>query len=71
MLIRRDLMTPRATPKDDYLVALARAAAVDMIVSGDLDLHAAELTTPSVWTPRRLADHLASSSEAEGFIQRP
>ncbi len=58
-------------PKDDYLVALAQAAAADMIVSGDRDLHAAELAKPSVWTPRRLADHLASSSEAEGFTQRP
>lgn len=58
-------------PKDDYLVALAQAAAVDVIVSGDLDLHATELTKPSVWTPRQLADHLASSSEAEGFTQRP
>jgi uncharacterized protein len=30
-------------PKDDYLVALAQAAEVDVIVSGDRDLHAAEL----------------------------
>jgi putative PIN family toxin of toxin-antitoxin system len=57
-------------PKDDYLVALAHAAEVNVIVSGDGDLHAAELTKPSVWTPRQLADHLASSSETEGFTQR-
>ena len=58
-------------PKDDYLVALAQAAEVDVIVSGDRDLHAAELAKLSVWTPRRLADHLSSSTEAEGFTQRP
>ncbi len=58
-------------PKDDYLVALAQAAEVDVIVSGDRDLHAAEQAKLSVWTPRRLADHLASSSEVEGFTQRP
>jgi uncharacterized protein len=58
-------------PKDDYLVALAHATKADVIVSGDADLHAADLTKPSVWTPRRLADHLASSSEAEGFTQLP
>jgi putative PIN family toxin of toxin-antitoxin system len=57
-------------PKDDYIVALAKAAEVDVIVSGDADLHAAELPKPSVWTPRSLADHLASSTDAEGFTQR-
>jgi uncharacterized protein len=58
-------------PKDDYLVALARTAEADVIVSGDRDLHAAEPANLSVWTPRRLADHLTRSTEAEGFTQRP
>lgn len=46
-------------PKDDYLVALARVADVDAIVSGDSDLHDAELPDLSIWTPRHLADLLS------------
>jgi predicted nucleic acid-binding protein len=46
-------------PKHDYLVALARAAKADAIVSGDGDLQAAELTDLSVWTPRHLSDLLS------------
>jgi predicted nucleic acid-binding protein len=46
-------------PKDDYLVVLARSAKADAIVSGDGDLHDAELIDVSVWTPRHLADLLS------------
>lgn len=51
---------PQATrdPKDDYLVALARQQGVDAIVSGDRDLLEADLTTPSVWSPRELVERL-------------
>lgn len=41
-------------PKDDYLVALARAQTVDAIVSGDRDLLEAELSGVAVRTPRAL-----------------
>jgi putative PIN family toxin of toxin-antitoxin system len=46
-------------PKDDYLVALARVAHVDAIISGDRDIHDAELPDLSIWTPRHLADTLS------------
>jgi putative PIN family toxin of toxin-antitoxin system len=44
---------------DDYLIALARAAGADAIVSGDP--HLTQLTDPSppVLTPRQFADRLA------------
>ena len=45
-------------PKDDYLVSLARSQRVDGLVSGDRDLLDSGLTTPAVWTPRQLADHV-------------
>lgn len=45
-------------PKDDYLIALARSAAVDHLVSGDQDLLSAELDDVSVVTPRELVDRL-------------
>jgi uncharacterized protein len=44
-------------PNDDYLVALAETAGA-VIVTGDADLHAAELTPPAI-TPRQLLDLLA------------
>lgn len=51
---------PRVSPDrdDDYLVALARAARADMIVSGDG--HLTELTDvhPPVLTPRQFAERL-------------
>lgn len=47
---------------DDYLVALARAAKVDALVSGDRDLVESGLTDPPVWTPRELADRLRRST---------
>jgi putative PIN family toxin of toxin-antitoxin system len=46
-----------ADPDDDYLVALAVAARVDAIVSGDRHLHDAPLAT---LRPRDLADRLSS-----------
>lgn len=48
-----------ADPRDDYLVALARAAGVTALVSGDR--HLTELDDPRspVWTPRMLVDRLA------------
>ncbi len=58
-------------PKDDYLVALAQAAKVDAIVSGDADLHAANLATPAVWTPRQLVDRLASTTEPTESTEQP
>ena len=53
---------PAATrdPKDDYLVALARAAGVDAIVSGDRDRLDADLEGLEVWTPRAAVDHLGT-----------
>ena len=45
-------------PEDDYLVALARDAQVDALVSGDLDLVEAGLKAPAVWTPRELVKRL-------------
>jgi len=42
-------------PKDDYLVALARAAEADVIVSGDRHLLELDIRPP-VLTPRELLD---------------
>lgn len=49
-------------PKDDYLVQLARTARADCVVTGDKDLHSADL--PDVWvlTP---ASFLAEFRRAE------
>lgn len=51
---------PTATrdPKDDYLVALARAAGVEAITSGDDDLHAATGLGVEVLAPRELLTRL-------------
>jgi putative PIN family toxin of toxin-antitoxin system len=43
-------------PDDDYLVALARQARVDAIVSGDRDLLEADLIDPPVLNPREIVD---------------
>lgn len=48
-------------PKDDYIVALAREAAVDAIVTGDRDLLDAGIDEPPVVTPRQLLGMLAES----------
>ena len=56
-----DIIDPPALtrdPKDDYLVALARDAAVDAITSGDDDLHAARDLGIEVLTPRDLLTRL-------------
>jgi putative PIN family toxin of toxin-antitoxin system len=45
-------------PKDDYLVALARAAGADAITSGDDDLHAGTDLGVEVLTPRELLTRL-------------
>jgi uncharacterized protein len=45
-------------PGDDYLVALARAAEADLIVSGDPHLAGLATATPPVLTPRAFADML-------------
>jgi len=43
---------------DDYLIALARAARADVIVSGDRNLTQLVDPTPPVLTPRRFAEQL-------------
>ena len=50
-------------PDDDYLVAMARTAAVDVIVSGDGDLLEAGLDKPPVWTPRQLLEALERQAD--------
>ena len=45
-------------PKDDYLVALARAADADCIVSGDVHLTGLEDARPPVLSPRPFLDQL-------------
>ena len=50
-------------PKDEYIVALARAERVDAIVSGDRDLLDAGLEEPPVLTPRQLLDMLAEAGD--------
>lgn len=47
-----------ADPKDDYLVALARSAKADALVSGDPDLTELDLPDLQVLTPRQLLDEL-------------
>jgi uncharacterized protein len=49
-------------PDDDYLIALARAAGVDVLVSGDLDLLEAGLSDLAILSPRSFVDqHLGGS----------
>ena len=45
-------------PKDDYLVALARSAGADLLVSGDPHLTRLENPQPPVLTPREFLDTL-------------
>jgi uncharacterized protein len=51
---------PRVSPDpdDDYLIALARAAGADYIVSGDRDLLDVTDPDPPVLTPRQFLDIL-------------
>ena len=44
---------------DDYLIALARAARADVIVSGDSHLRQLTGLVPQVLTPRRFAEQLS------------
>jgi uncharacterized protein len=48
-------------PDDDYLVALARAAVVDALVTGDRDLLELEDIGVAVITPRELVERLADA----------
>jgi putative PIN family toxin of toxin-antitoxin system len=48
-------------PDDDYLVALARAALVDALVTGDRDLLELEDTGVAVITPRELVERLVDA----------
>jgi putative PIN family toxin of toxin-antitoxin system len=52
-----DIPAVTRDPKDDYLLALGRAAGADLIVSGDRDLLEADVSPP-VLTPRELLDLL-------------
>ncbi|HEY8629916.1 MAG TPA: putative toxin-antitoxin system toxin component, PIN family [Gaiellaceae bacterium] len=51
---------PAVSPdsSDDYLIALARAARADVIVSGDSHLTRLTNPTPPVLTPRQFAEQL-------------
>jgi uncharacterized protein len=48
-------------PGDDFLVALARAARVDALVTGDRDLLELEDIGVAVITPRALVERLADA----------
>jgi putative PIN family toxin of toxin-antitoxin system len=48
-------------PDDDYLIALARVAEADYLVSGDHHLTAISDPTPPVLTPREFRDRLTDS----------
>jgi uncharacterized protein len=48
-------------PKDDYLVALAKAARTEAIVSGDADLTDQEDLDPPVLTPSEVLERLAKN----------
>lgn len=48
-------------PADDYLVALARIADADALVSGDSDLTDLRLDDLTVMTPRQLLTLIESS----------
>jgi putative PIN family toxin of toxin-antitoxin system len=52
---------PRISPDpgDDYLLALARSASADFLISGDPDLCQLKNTEPPVLTPRALLNRLA------------
>jgi len=60
-----DVIAVVRDPGGDYLVALARMASADAIVSGDLDLLALPMSTVTVLAPRDLLNtlerHLGSS----------
>jgi putative PIN family toxin of toxin-antitoxin system len=49
-------------PKDDYLIALAREARVDAIVTGDADLLDLAQIEPLILSPRRVVEQLGTST---------
>lgn len=51
-------------PDDDYLIALARAAQVDYLVSGDGDLVQLTQVEPPIVTPREFLNRLLGRPEA-------
>ncbi|MDQ6775510.1 MAG: putative toxin-antitoxin system toxin component, PIN family [Actinomycetota bacterium] len=51
-------------PDDDYLIALARAAGADYLVSGDQHLTGLPDPTPPVLTPLEFRDRLTETSSA-------
>jgi uncharacterized protein len=53
-----DVTRVSSDPDDDRLVALARAAGVDALVSGDEDLTSLELGDLDILTPRQVLDRL-------------
>ena len=57
---RSDTESFTRDPNDDYLVALARDAGCDLIVSGDADLLVFD-GPPEVLTPRQLLDRFSGS----------
>jgi len=52
---------PCRDPDDDYLVALARAAVVDALLTGDRDLLELGDVGVAVITPRELVERLADA----------
>ena len=51
-------------PDDDYLIALARAASADFLVSGDGDLTRLADPDPPVLTPREFLDRLDNADSS-------
>ena len=51
-------------PEDDYLIALARTARADALVSGDKDLTHLMLLDLVIQTPRQLLDELTGLPQA-------
>lgn len=52
-------------PDDDYLIALARTARADALVSGDADLTDLDLTDLPVLTPRQFLEDLVAALARE------
>lgn len=60
-----DTPTVSRDPDDDYLVALARAAGTDVLVSGDIDLTDLDLNDVATLTPRQYLDTLAAEAGSD------
>ena len=63
MISPRSLPCP-VIPQDDYLIALARTARADALVSGDKDLTDLMLGDLLIETPRQLLDELTGLPQA-------